>query len=1529
MAFVLDVTLAITKIRGLGQLEARLASVGKAASIGLSQGLKGFDDQLKSVQKNAGSTASALGTAAKSQAAFSQSSSNAAKTTAIAAGALNKSAVAAQGFGDKIILAGSRYGAFVAATAVPLVLIGALGAATGAAIEFEQQLLKLDQVLSPTADRFAEIRDVIIQLSTETGVAAGEIAEAARILAQAGALTADIDIRSALEDLAKVPLLPTFEGITQATEGILAFSKQFGVSINDTGTILEKLNAVSKQFAVESSDLIEAAKRGGAAFSAFGGDIDEFIAIVATLRQTTRESASSIGTALKTISTRVIREDNIALLEKFNVQVRDNNGVLLNSIDILRNLGQGFNELSKESQRALAEQLGGFRQVGKVVAALGDGFETFDRAVEVSRGSLNTLGTDSAKALGTVGGQFNLLKAELNAFVQTLAPSVILPIVGGLIKIASAATTIAQAFAPAIELVSQFGASLLAISLIKFSPAIFALLKTVGGAVGGIAAGGGAAAAAGAAGAAAAGAGVSPVAQLAILAGLNAAVGLLTKTFLGADSATAELINRFALIGSGALALVAVLNKATIGAIAFSPLGIAIAAGTAAGLIIDATLTKAAKDVGNAIGTASSNFADRVTALDVAGSEDAIGDLAFVINTSLQEIGKVAEEEFSGITGAVANTRIRLAKSFSALGEGDLSKAFSTLFSDTTLGIEEAKRILTKDIGGSTAAFAAAVQQAFAESGTNFRNDLAKRLSKGNVRLEAPLKEVIDGLIKNIGGIEKVLDFDRAAANIKSFADEVKAIQDKLPKELFGVTLLSNVNSFTTALGKATDVINRSNERFEQRLGQDPFEIQTPRRADITPQQAEGLVRAEGLDIFGFDLPEALKGVGSATQDTLKNLKAFTDFVSQFQGAIGQADVVGKDFLKNFIENFSKDLDVDPTRLEPIFLQIGNAIEEAAKQDQLIDPKLITDTFGKAFDLSTFLPIINKGVADLLNAGQRTIELQAELSNKRAQTNIRFITDIDLGRALEDSLLNAGIALETGAQVIIKGSQSIVDAGFGIDATSFGGALDAQEAGLQQLVKVADNAEQAVTKTLERLQQVNFASADADKALAEILRDQTGGFVEASNAANVANKELNDTRIALNFLTVGLERSKQAVRDRANEEVKLAGENAEQIKRIRRGEAEQIAEIENQGNRLRATAAQIELSAAERAGGDAFGEATTAFNLSVGEFADAVRILTGSSTGGGVTTGGGAAPLSQAEQQGALTEGAFGIGGGFGELRDLLKQQAEGTKLLTLDNLGALLTGGIEQVTQNVTDTAIRALAERQQGVLAQQGITVDVATLTAQIKLAVTNGFNASNFQSMLEASLTEGQGGRVETLLEALTERAAPAQAEAQIAEQQIQATKEFATTVSGSIDKLTTSITDFFTGDDTSREGTEISTEELENAVDILGTNTDENTKAIEKATTDQETQSKALGEELGKATEAMGELKNGVAVQLEATQNISVAVSLDESLTKFQPQIESIMKNIAQDEIRQALQKLASNSTDQDRQNEVNDTLEGLA
>ena len=196
------------------------------------------------------------------------------------------------------------------------------------------------------------------------------------------------------------------------------------------------------------------------------------------------------------------------------------------------------------------------------------------------------------------------------------------------------------------------------------------------------------------------------------------------------------------------------------------------------------------------------------------------------------------------------------------------------------------------------------------------------------------------------------------------------------------------------------------------------------------------------------------------------------------------------------------------------------------------------------------------------------------------------------------------------------------------------------------------------------------------------------------------------------------------------------------------------------------------------------------------------------------------------------------------------------------------------------------------------------------------------------MKASFTDAQQQLFDLSQQRQQQQQAPAQAEAQAAAEQVRATADFAGTVNNSINKLTATLTNFFGGEGRDRSGTEITTEELENALDITKTKTEENTQAIEKATIDQVSQSETLKTSLGEATIAMVDLKGGVSVQLEAMQDLNIKVDLTESVQEFKSEMETIARNMAESALGRALQELASNTTDQDRQKEVNDTLESL-
>ena len=117
----------------------------------------------------------------------------------------------------------------------------------------------------------------------------------------------------------------------------------------DSEKVLGSLNAVSKKFAVESGDLISAIRRAGGVFAATSfqmkapiDSLNELISVFTAVRSTTRESADSIATGLRTIFTRIQRPRTIEFLKQFGIELVDLKGNFKGIFPALQEISKGL-----------------------------------------------------------------------------------------------------------------------------------------------------------------------------------------------------------------------------------------------------------------------------------------------------------------------------------------------------------------------------------------------------------------------------------------------------------------------------------------------------------------------------------------------------------------------------------------------------------------------------------------------------------------------------------------------------------------------------------------------------------------------------------------------------------------------------------------------------------------------------------------------------------------------------------------------------------------------------------------------------------------------------------------------------------------------------------------------------------------------------------------------------------------------------------------------------------------------------------
>jgi len=384
---------------------------------------------------------------------------------------------AAQKMGKAFGASIKRFAAFNIATRAVGLLASKLASAVDEAIEFQRQLVKISQVTGKTTGQLSGLTKEITRLATTLGVSSTALLQTTRVLAQAGIKAGDLKI--ALAALAKSTLAPTFDDITQTAEGAVAILAQFGQGVGALEKQLGAINAVSKQFAVESGDLISSVRRMGGVFKSAGGNLNELIGLFTSVRATTRENAESIATGLRTIFTRIQRPATIAYLKQLGVELTDVSGKFVGPFEAVKRLSQAFADIPAGDLRfvQIAEQLGGFRQIGKVIPLIQQ-FETAERARQAAVEGGNSLNKDAATAQQALAVQIEKTREKFLALIRGISETASFQImIKSLLGIADAFISIAEAIKPLIPLITVFAGIKLAKGIGGFASGLGAGVK--------------------------------------------------------------------------------------------------------------------------------------------------------------------------------------------------------------------------------------------------------------------------------------------------------------------------------------------------------------------------------------------------------------------------------------------------------------------------------------------------------------------------------------------------------------------------------------------------------------------------------------------------------------------------------------------------------------------------------------------------------------------------------------------------------------------------------------------------------------------------------------------------------------------------------------------------------------------------------------------------------------------------------------------------------------------------------------------
>lgn len=395
---------------------------------------------------------------------------------------LNKGA---KNLGKNFAVSIKRFAAFSIANRAVSLFSNKLAAAVEESIEFQRELIKIKQVSGATNQALSNLTSTITDLSTGLGTSSKDLLATSRILAQTGLQAAQLEV--ALSALAKTTLAPTFENIEKTAEGAVAILAQFGQGVGALESQLGSINAVAGQFAVESGDLISAVRRTGGVFKSAGGDLNELLGLFTSVRATTRESAESIATGLRTIFTRIQRPKTIEFLKQYGVELTNLEGKFVGPFEAVRQLSQQLQGLEQGDIRfvQIAEELGGFRQIGKVIPLIQQ-FETAERARAAAVKGSSSLDRDAQTAQEALAVQIQKTRENFLALIRSLSETTSFQVlVKTTLGLADALIKVADALKPIVPLLGAFAGFKIAKGIGSFAGGLRgAFGKSAGGPIG-------------------------------------------------------------------------------------------------------------------------------------------------------------------------------------------------------------------------------------------------------------------------------------------------------------------------------------------------------------------------------------------------------------------------------------------------------------------------------------------------------------------------------------------------------------------------------------------------------------------------------------------------------------------------------------------------------------------------------------------------------------------------------------------------------------------------------------------------------------------------------------------------------------------------------------------------------------------------------------------------------------------------------------------------------------------------------------
>lgn len=288
-------------------------------------------------------------------------------------------------------------------------------------VELDKALTSLQMVTGYTDAEMDDLKNTLIDMSKELGVTVDALISGADEWMRAGLSASD-----AMEALRASTVMATVANMdnAEATQYLVAQMNAYGLAASDLMSLVDKMSAIDVVAATSTEELGEALSRTANSAQLAGVEYDKLLAMIATVSETTRQSANTIGNSFRSIFSRLqqvklgslVDEEgqdisNVdKLLKNYGINLMEVTNNLTDMESLLELLGSRWNAYTAAQKSEIATTIAGNYQRERFLVLM----DNWDRVMELERVSLEANGSAMEKYSvyqDSVQAKINSLKA--------------------------------------------------------------------------------------------------------------------------------------------------------------------------------------------------------------------------------------------------------------------------------------------------------------------------------------------------------------------------------------------------------------------------------------------------------------------------------------------------------------------------------------------------------------------------------------------------------------------------------------------------------------------------------------------------------------------------------------------------------------------------------------------------------------------------------------------------------------------------------------------------------------------------------------------------------------------------------------------------------------------------------------------------------------------------------------------------------------------------------------------------------------